>query len=115
MILTIVLFANQTSALDFDEWVGFECFQYDFKKENYITNVPDPDVFFVKKNNKEIYWERRPEDPFNKCFDVQFSLRCKNSKDDSITAHRFTNRVAYYTKDMEIIRIYKCNKVERKF
>ena len=33
-ILSVVLFANQASALDFDDWVGFECFRYDFKKQN---------------------------------------------------------------------------------
>ena len=44
-ILSVVLFANQASALDFDEWVGFACVPYDFKKEKFILNKPDPDFF----------------------------------------------------------------------
>ena len=114
-ILSVVLFANQASALDFDEWVGFECFRYDFKKQKHITNEEIPVFFAVMKNNKEFYWERRPEYPFNICKDVEFSLRCENSKGDHISVHRFTNMVAYDTKDMENFLIYKCNLVEQKF
>ena len=114
-ILSVVLFANQASELDFDEWVGFECFRYDFKKQKHITNEAKPYFFAVKKNNEEIYWESRPEDPFNICKDVEFSLWCENSKGERISIHRFTNILAYDTKDKDHFRIYKCNLVERKF
>ena len=114
-ILSVVLFANQASELDFDEWVGFECFRYDFKKQKHITNEPNPNFFAVKKNNREIYWEGRLGERFNICEDVEFKLRCENSKGDHISVHRFTNRVSYHTKDMEHFRIFKCNLVERKF
>jgi len=115
MILTVALFANQASALDFDKWVGFECFRYDFKKQKHITNEASPDFFAVRKIFKEIYWSRRPEYPFNICEDVEFSLRCENSKGERISIHRFTNIVSFNTKDRDNFLSYKCNLVERKF
>ena len=33
-ILSVALFSNQASALDFDEWVGFECFPYNPNKKD---------------------------------------------------------------------------------
>ena len=87
-------------------------FKYISSNSKYIKKSS---IFAVKNNNKEIYWERRPEYPFNICKDVEFSLRCENSKGDHISVHRFTNMVAYDTKDMENFLIYKCNLVEQKF
>ena len=56
MILTVVLFSNQASALDFDEWVGFECFEYDFRKGKLNTNIkahPEiPCLFSVEMAHK---------------------------------------------------------------
>ena len=116
MILTVVLFANQVSALDFDEWVGFECFEYDFRKGKLNTDVIDQEFFAVKKDNSEIYSSFGSKDvPFNRCKNSDFSLVCENAKGEYVSVHRFTNEVAYDTKERENFYLFKCNLVEQKF
>ena len=116
MILTIVLFANQATALDFDEWVGFECFRYDFRKGKLHTNVIDQEFFAVKKDNTEIHSPYGSNDvPFNRCKNSDFFLECENAEGESISVHRFTNEVLYNTTERGKFYLFKCNLVERKF
>ncbi len=115
-IISVILFADQASALDFDEWVGFECFQYDFRKGKLNTDVIDQEFFAVKKDNTEIYSPLGSKDvPFNKCKNSDFSLECENAEGAGISVHRFTNEVLYSTKESRNFYLFKCNLVERKF
>ena len=111
-ILAVFLFANQASALDVDEWVGFECSRYDPNKKEYIYNLPFPDFVAVNYN---IYRKRINSNGtyYSNCDDRTFTLYCEDSIGYSIEIHEYTTRVT--EKIIGLTNYYQCNLVEKRY
>ena len=111
-MLSVFLFANQASAFDVDEWVGFSCSRYDPFKKEYIYNLPSPNFVAVYNNTylKRIYSNGTY---YDSCDDRTFTLYCEDSIGYSIEIHKYTNRVT--EKMIGLTNYYQCNLVEKKF
>lgn len=112
-ILSVILFANQASAVDSDDWVGFECSRFDFEKQEYINTLPFPEFFAVNynKDQHEIY---HGGTYYRSCDDSTFFLFCEDERGFSIEIHKYTSMVTWKFLNRQS-NYYRCNLVEKKF
>ena len=113
VFLSLLQLAPTTLFADQVTWEGFECVEYDFRRDKYSDDPLRTKFIAIDVATPQIEWNGNM---LTECSFDPFYLNCKNSDLTEIQIHRFTARMTLVLRgDLDGTDLYQCAKVSRKF